>query len=111
MADTPGVQVRIVGASSAVLTVAVAGEMDIEDRPEVLRALTSALESTPPPVLVLDLTAVTFIDSSGLASLVNVRNDGWHVRIIPSHIVRRVIETSGLDAVFELVDPDAGPEL
>lgn len=104
MADVP--RLRIVGASSAVLTVAVVGEMDLEENRDIARHLLDALESTPPPTLVLDLTGVTFIDSSGLAALVSVRNQGWRVRVLPSTIVRRVIEASGLDTVFELVDPD-----
>jgi anti-anti-sigma factor len=104
MADVP--RLRIVGASSAVLTVAVVGEMDLEENRDIARQLSDALEATPPPTLVLDLTGVTFIDSSGLAALVNVRNQGWRVQVIPSAIVRRVIEASGLDTVFQLLDPD-----
>ena len=99
-------RIRIVGASPAVLTVAITGEMDVEDDADVVNDLRAALEATPPPTLVLDLTGVTFIDSSGLAALINIRNQGWHVVLVPSVIVRRVVETSGLDEIFELRDPD-----
>jgi len=53
-------------------SVHVAGEIDLESGPRLREFLASELNQLPPPSaeLVLDLTGVTFCDSSGLQALV-----------------------------------------
>jgi anti-anti-sigma factor len=56
--------------------------------------------------VVLDLAAVTFIDSTGLSALMDAhfesRRDGWDFSVrSPSAAVRRVVELSGMHEVLE----------
>ncbi|MCU1497917.1 MAG: hypothetical protein JWM47_1870 [Acidimicrobiales bacterium] len=77
------------------------GEIDLQTRGVLAEAL-EQLRAGPPPTL--DLSGVTFMDSSGLAVLVNaaVADDRLRVRD-PSPIVQRVIQATGLDDVLHLV--------
>ncbi|WP_194904712.1 STAS domain-containing protein [Quadrisphaera sp. INWT6] len=56
----------------AEVTVHIAGEIDLSNIARVLAAGREALSSTDRQVLVLDLRAVTFIDSAGVGALVKV---------------------------------------
>jgi anti-anti-sigma factor len=54
---------------------------------------------------VLDLAAVTFIDSTGLSALMDARaesdRNGWEFSVQhPSAAVRRVVELAGLEHVL-----------
>jgi anti-anti-sigma factor len=84
----------------------VAGELDLATAP----LLNDALGSSSQPVLV-DLTPLAFIDSSGLnvliansAALARNQDSGKAVLIVPPGAVRRVFELTALDEVFDLVD-------
>lgn len=85
------------------ICVAVAGEVDIDSAPRMRRALMNALASSRP--VTVDLGAVTFLDSSGLAVLVaahqNAEANGQAFRLqhVPAS-VHRVIGITGLDAMF-----------
>lgn len=62
-------------------------------------------------LMVVDLSKVTRIDSSGVGSLVsalrNCRDEGGDVRLCgPSDHLRKVLEMMGLEQVFE-IDRDA----
>ena len=55
--------------------------------------------------MVLDLAAVTFIDSTGLSALMDARSEsdrnGWEFSVRhPSAAVRRVVELAGLEHVL-----------
>jgi anti-sigma B factor antagonist len=55
--------------------------------------------------VVLDLAAVTFIDSTGLSALMDARaesdRNGWEFSVSrPSPAVRRVVELAGLEHVL-----------
>jgi anti-sigma B factor antagonist len=55
--------------------------------------------------VVLDLAAVTFIDSTGLSALMDARaesdRNGWDFSVSrPSPAVRRVVELAGLEYVL-----------
>jgi anti-sigma B factor antagonist len=55
--------------------------------------------------LILDLTDVTFLDSTGIAAIVGARQRGALVRVANScHPVRRALEVSGLDQYIEVLD-------
>jgi anti-sigma B factor antagonist len=56
------------------LRVAVAGELDLLTEPELVDAVSDALADTDAAGVVLDLTDVAFIDSSGLRALLLCRN-------------------------------------
>ncbi|MHB1535235.1 MAG: STAS domain-containing protein [Acidimicrobiales bacterium] len=83
------------------LVMALGGEIDLEVAPR----LRAALEAHAEEDLVLDLSRVTFVDSTGFSALVNVlRQRRAAERELPlrapSRPVRRLLELSGLDQVF-----------
>lgn len=80
------------------------GEIDMATVPHVEEALASALEDGSDQV-VLDLSGVEFMDSSGLNALILARNvlDERSVRLVIAGLsdqVRRLFEISGLTTVF-----------
>lgn len=80
----------------------VIGEIDIATVPVLRRAVTGLLERTPAR-LVLDLDGVNFIDSSGLAVLLEAASTVGHIELRrASDAVRRVIELSGLASVLPI---------
>jgi anti-sigma B factor antagonist len=84
-----------------VRVVAVSGEIDLSRK----SAVASALESDGVPLLV-DLSAVTFMDSSGLAALVAARDDGNgaapRLALVcpPGSCVRRLLDLTGVEGLF-----------
>ena len=79
--------------------VAIAGDID----PHTAPTLREELEAVDGPV-VLDLSGVAFVDSSGLRVLLEAntrRSDSGGIAIRnPSDVVRRVLDLSGLSDVF-----------
>jgi anti-anti-sigma factor len=83
------------------------GEIDILSAPALRAALLPALDSAD--LVVLDLTEVSFLGSSGLAVLVEARDHaqqgGRQLRLVcTSRIVLRALEATGLKDLFEIVD-------
>ena len=81
--------------------VEVAGELDIASVPE----LAHEFGTLEPCNVTVDLTRVTFVDSSGLRCLVEAHerthDDGNTLRVRgTSRIVRRTFEITGLDQVL-----------
>jgi len=87
------------------LVVRVSGELDLLTTPRLDRAAERALRGRP-PVLVLDLTNVTFLGSAGMASLVAVRRaagDEVAIRLATANpVVLRALEVVGLAEEFPL---------
>lgn len=91
-------------------TLRVCGEVDLATADELSQAAASALE-TGPGALVIDLTEVSFLDSTGLAVLVAVTNQttasGVRLTISnPAPRVRNVIRITGLDQFLPLTPPE-----
>lgn len=81
------------------------GEVDLERSPAVRRALLDALGAKAP--LVVDLSGVSYIDSSGIASLVEAyqtaRKQGTaFVLCAVSPAALRVMQLARLDKVFDI---------
>jgi anti-anti-sigma factor len=97
----------VVGPSSA--AVILVGRLDAVEAPAVRAELDRVLR-TGCTALVVDLVAVTFIDSAGLAALVRARRDarqqgGDIVLISPSaRDALRVFGLTQFDEVFRMVD-------
>ena len=98
---------------SAVITVT--GELDL-DSADVLRQTLGTADAQAPTV-VLDLRAVTFIDSSGLSVVVERHRQAsadecrFVVAVGGAHAVERLLELTGLHEVIALVqDPDSALE-
>jgi anti-sigma B factor antagonist len=78
------------------LYVTVAGEVDLHTAPQLERAL-----SQPARELVVDLVDCEFIDSTGLAVLIEARGRVDRLTLIaPGVEVRRILEISGLDQII-----------
>jgi anti-sigma B factor antagonist len=90
--------------------ITVSGELDIEHAPQLASVAQVAMTSACWGVLVVDLTNVPFVDSTGLGSLVDlhaaVTSAGRTVRLRGvQKPVRKVIEITGLTGL--LVPTDA----
>jgi anti-sigma B factor antagonist len=88
--------------------VLVRGEVDIETAQEVTAVLDGAIRETR-GALVLDLSDVIFLDSSGVHVLLRARavlgrEERALVVICPPGPARRVFEVAGIDDVLELYD-------
>jgi anti-sigma B factor antagonist len=86
--------------------VTLSGELDAFDAP-VLRESFHALLEDGPSVIVLDLTSVTFLDSTVLGTIVGllrrVREAGGELRtVLPETTARRIFEITGLVAALDV---------
>lgn len=80
--------------------VAIAGEIDISNADQVKAALLAEVGDVPLRIII-DVGALTFMDSSGIAILVQISKSVAPVELRhPTPIVRRVIEATGLSEHF-----------
>jgi anti-sigma B factor antagonist len=89
-------------------TVAVTGEVDVATAPLLRSGLHSVVDEGATQ-LRIDLTAVTFIDSAGLGVLIGIlkrlREQGGSVELLRLQPgPRKVVEITGLDELFVIVD-------
>lgn len=87
------------------IVIALAGEIDLENAGEVRKALLASLKQKKD--LLIDLSAVTYIDSSGIASLVEglqvARKQKNELSLVSvSARALRVLELARLDKVFTI---------
>lgn len=81
-----------------------AGEVDAQTS-STFRSALGELGDASTDRLVVDLEAVTFMDSSGLSALVDAATTGRQVILRrPSTMVRRIVEMTGLTPVLSF-DP------
>jgi anti-sigma B factor antagonist len=91
---------------AAVAMLEVIGEIDIATRPRLGEAIRRMLAETSGPVLV-DLGAVTFMDSTGLALLLNLRRDAAAAErplaiVCPEGPARLLLAVSGIESELPL---------
>lgn len=103
-----------VDAQSKRRVVRMEGSCDLATAPRLRQTLQPFV---PPEVeeVVLDVSALEFIDSTGLGVVLGamrrLREGGGTLRIAGAHgIVRRVLEITDLDKVIPLMDPAAAAE-
>ena len=88
------------------MVVTVRGELDIATAPDLEKALVEAGQDDAP--LFVDLTAVTFLDSTGLKVLVRAARqlDGRFTLVCPAdnHPVMRVVTFAGFERAFPVVE-------
>jgi anti-anti-sigma factor len=93
---------------SGALVVDAEGEVDLATAPQLAAALGAVSESTTR--VVLDLSAVSFLDSSGLNALVHARRElarrqvTFRVVSPRDQVVRRVFEITQLDDELGVVE-------
>jgi anti-sigma B factor antagonist len=88
------------------VVVHVAGELDLATAPSLDAAVSEALEMGQHS-LVVDLLGVTFMDSSGLGSLVSVKEGEPSIDmtlVIGGGIVQKLIDITGLSGLFRIED-------
>lgn len=91
----------------ATVVIAVTGDLDIATADQLFREAHEALRATANSKLVLDLSGVAFLDSSGIGTLVELRNvatdtGGELVLRRPSDRTRRLLQITALDTVFRV---------
>jgi len=89
---------------------AVEGEIDLSVKDEFADAIAHLLGDAKSPA-VLDLTCVTFFNSTGIGAVVDAQRKAQRrdvqlvIEVSPS--VRRVLEVTGLTDAFDLRDPNS----
>lgn len=83
------------------------GEIDAYASPALRRDLRDLIDDVGVSIVVIDLSAVTFLDSSALGTLVGVlrrlrERDGGLRIVEPRTAAARIFALTGLDAVLEL---------
>jgi anti-sigma B factor antagonist len=92
--------------------VVVSGELDPQTVGGFLAASLAPLEGSVIEVLAVDLDAVTFIDSAGIAALVQLHNRAHElgkqlVLCRPNSRVLQILDITALDSVFA-IEPSPG---
>jgi anti-sigma B factor antagonist len=90
------------------VVLALSGELDLSSAPELEQALTEA-KPEPGRRLLLDLSQLSFMDSTGVSVLVRAKQDaganGWLIAVrSPTGQVRRLLELVGLLERLEIED-------
>ena len=89
------------------LTVALTGEIDHHCAKQYIQAITAKIESYTPEECVLDFQEVTFVDSSGIAVVINALRcmtqiEGKLLLTGISPQPMRVFRASGIDKLVEM---------
>jgi anti-anti-sigma factor len=107
MSAPQGFAVEVGDAHEGRVEIAVRGELDMSAAPDLAEAIAGARNGAA--TLVLDLSGVTFLDSSAIGTLVASGRDmldaGGRLQIGPrSDIVSRVLEITGLTGRSDAFD-------
>ena len=89
------------------LTIALTGEIDHHCAKSYISSITSKLEVYAPKVCILDFQDVTFMDSSGIAVVINTLRNVTRIdgKLILSGLKEqplKVFRTSGIDKLVEI---------
>lgn len=89
------------------LTVALTGEIDHHRAKGYIQAIAAKIEAYNPNICILDFQDVSFMDSSGIAVVINAlrfisRIEGKLVLTGLSHQPMKVFRTSGIDKLVEI---------
>lgn len=89
------------------LTVALTGEIDHHCAKHYIKAIAAKIESYTPDVCILDFSDVSFVDSSGIAVVINAMRAMNQIEgkllltgILPQPM--RVFQASGIDKLVEI---------
>ena len=89
------------------LTIALSGEIDHHCAKQYIQSIAAKIEASTPDVCVLDFQEVSFVDSSGIAVVINALRDMSQIegKLILSGICdqpMRVFRASGIDKIVEI---------
>ncbi|WP_234335392.1 MULTISPECIES: STAS domain-containing protein [Streptomyces] len=104
-AEQPGQLSVVSTATDGIRVLTPAGEID-HDTGQALRQTLDASSGAPRPRIVVDLSRVTFMDSTGINIFIAAhRNlteaDGWIRLAAPGEAVMRTLQIVGVDAVID----------
>jgi len=90
----------------------VAGEIDLYTAPRLHGELATALAGGGPAMIVVDMSRVEFCDSTGMNVLLaahrRAREGGGDLQLAgPRPAVRKVLQLTGLETVFTVLDDTA----
>jgi anti-anti-sigma factor len=93
-----------------VTSIELSGELDVLARPAIEAAVAEALAEPVARRLVLDVRDVSFIDSGAIYSTFimarqSATDAGASFHVLPSAVVRRALEVTGLDDVLRDTEP------
>lgn len=85
------------------------GELDLATAPQLEREVQAAAKDVAH--VVLDLSQLTFIDSSGLRTLIvlndQAKKEGWRLSLVnPAEATQKIFTISGVDRHLPFVDGD-----
>ena len=110
---TPELTTHVLTAADGTVCLTIAGDLDFNTAP-VLRTAVGQIPLPPGTLLVLDLTALGFCDSSGLTALLAARRhadaSGSALALagVPANVLR-IFQLTGLEGLFDLYPAPAGP--
>ena len=89
------------------LTVALTGEIDHHCAKQYIHAIAAKIEAYTPEVCILDFSEVSFVDSSGIAVVINALRSMAQIegKLILSGMASqpmRVFRASGIDKIVEI---------
>lgn len=89
------------------LTVALTGEIDHHCAKQYIQAISAKIEAYTPVICILDFSEVTFIDSSGVAVVINALRDVKRIdgRLLLTGIAdqpMKVFRAAGIDKLVEI---------
>lgn len=90
--------------SGTTMRIAVRGEIDLSNVQQFREHISAGLADDA-EIVVLDLTEVSFIDSSGLNALLYAKaQDGSRLRVIPSPALLHLLAITGLHEHLPIID-------
>lgn len=104
----PALQLTVeTAAAPGRIVVRAVGVLDLQTRDELLAAGAAALAVEPPATVALDLADVSFLDSTGLGSLVSLNNTARRtgrrfVLYRPTARISQLLQLTALDTVLEV---------
>ena len=92
--------------STGSCTLVLSGEADMSAAPDIIELGVASLDSPGTVTLVIDVAAVTFIDSTVIGAFVQLLNfaHAGGKRVVLANVpprVQRVLDLTGLDRVFD----------
>lgn len=104
-------ELTVLAEANGCTTLVVSGEVDLAGSGELRTAGLTAIQAQQHQTLKIDLSQVTFMDSTGLGALIHLRNatneePGALVLIDPSEPVLRVLSLTRLNEVFAISERD-----